>query len=64
MSQQDVYNILKSLKGEATTKQIREIAKTKYPNRTLYLYILDRLKKLEKNDLIINVEEKWKIVKK
>jgi len=44
MSQEDVLNILKELKGEATTREIRELAKKKYRERTLYLYVGDRLK--------------------
>lgn len=64
MSQEDVLNILKELKGEATTREIRELAKKKYRERTLYLYVGDRLKKLERNKQIIKNGEKWKIKKK
>ena len=64
MSQEDVLSILKELKGEATTKEIRELAKKKYRERTLYLYVGDRLKKLERNNRITKEEEKWKIKKK
>jgi len=64
MSQEDVLKILKDLKGEATTKEIREKAKEKYPYRTLYLYVKDRLNKLEKNNQIEKEEEKWKIKKR
>lgn len=64
MSQEDVLNILKELKGEATIKETRELAKKKYSGRTLYLYVGDRLKKLERNKQIIRDGEKWKIKKK
>jgi hypothetical protein len=64
MSQEDVFNILKDLKGEATTKEIRELAKKKYSTRTLYLYVRDRLIKLERNGKIIKDGEKWKIKKR
>jgi len=64
MSQEDVLSILKELKGEATTKEIRELAKKKYSGRTLYLYVGDRLKKLERNKQITKDGEKWKIKKK
>lgn len=64
MSQEDVLNILKELKGEATIKEIRELAKKKYSGRTLYLYVGNRLKKLERNKQIIKNGEKWKIKKK
>lgn len=63
MSQEDVLNILKELKGEATTKEIRKLAKKKYRERTLYLYVGDRLKKLERNKQVIKNGEKWKIKK-
>jgi len=64
MSQEDVLSILKELKGEATTKEIRELAKKKYRERTLYLYVGDRLKKLERNKQVIKNGEKWKIKKR
>ena len=64
MTQEDVLSILKELKGEATTKEIRELAKKKYRERTLYLYVVNRLKKLEKNKQVIKDGEKWKIKKK
>jgi len=64
MSQEDTFKILKELKGEATTKEVKELAKKKYRERTLYLYIGDRLKKLERNNKITKEGEKWKIKKK
>lgn len=64
MSQEDVLNILRELKGEATIKEIKELAKKKYRDRTLYLYVGDRLKKLERNKQVIKSGEKWKIKKK
>jgi len=64
MSQEDVLNILKELKGEATIREIRDLAKKKYGDRTLYLYVGDRLRKLERNKKIIKEGEKWKIKKR
>ena len=64
MSQEDILSLLKELKGEATTKEIRDRARKKYPERTLYLYVLNRLKKLESNKFIKKEGEKWKITKK
>ena len=61
MSQEDVLSILKELKGEATTKEIKELAKEKYPERTLYLYVLNRLKKLERNDKVKQIKGTWRI---
>ena len=64
MSQEDVFNILKELGGEATTEQIRKKARVKYPKRTLYLYVLNRLRKLEKDKQILFIRENWRIIKK
>ena len=64
MSQEDVLEIIKELGGEATTKEIKERAKKKYRERTLYLYVLDRLKKLERNKIIEKNGEKWKLKKR
>jgi len=65
MSQQDVFKILKDLGGEATTKQIREMAKKRYPNSTLYSFVTNRLRKLEKWGYVKEdrTKETWKIVK-
>lgn len=63
MSQEDVLSLLKELGREASTQQIRELAKRKYPDGTLYLYVLDRLKKLERNKQIEIKNRKW-IIKK
>jgi len=65
MSQQDVFKILKDLGGEATTKQIREMAKKRYPYSTLYSFVTNRLRKLEKRGYVKQDRTKktWKIVK-
>ena len=52
MSQSDVLELLYELGGSATTKEIRDLAKRKYPERTLYIYVGNRLKKLEKWETI------------
>jgi len=48
MSQQDVYEILCELGGEATTEEIRQRAAEKFPERSLHLYVTNRLNKLRK----------------
>lgn len=48
MSQEDIIEILRELGGSATTSEIRLRARAKYPERTLYLYVANRLGKLEK----------------
>lgn len=64
MSQEDVLAILKELGGSATTAEIRALAKRKYPTRSLYTYIIDRLKRLRKWGDVDFVGEKWVIIKK
>ncbi|MBC7091341.1 MAG: hypothetical protein H5T50_05465 [Nitrososphaeria archaeon] len=64
MSQEEVYKIIKELGGEATTQEIKERAKEKFPNYSLYLYVSNRLKKLEKWGIIKKTEKgTWKIIK-
>ncbi len=63
MSQQDVKRILDELGGEATYREIREFARKKYPTRTLYLYVLNRLRKLEQNGEIEMWGDKWRVKK-
>jgi len=43
-----VYLLLKELGGTAFPRQIKELAKQKYPDRTLYRYVHDRLQRLTK----------------
>ena len=66
MSQHEVYLILKELGGEATPRQIRERAKEKFPEYSLWQYVGDRLTKLERNGYIKRRMEDgeliWKIV--
>ena len=64
MSQQDVLKILKELKGEATTKEISDKAKEKYPKRTLYTYVWTRLTQLEKNRKVERTGSLWKLKSK
>lgn len=67
MSQEEVYKILKELGGEASTKQIRQRAKEKFPNASLYTYVGDRLNKLRKKGFVTRTFDKkgnaiWKII--
>lgn len=65
MSQEDVLNILKELKGKATTKEVSARAKEKYPNRTLYTYVWTRLNQLERNHKIERIGSNlWKLKSK
>ena len=69
MSQGEVYRILEELGGEATTRQIRDRAKEKFPDLSLHTYVTDRLKKLRKKGYITRALDRngnvlWKIVEK
>ncbi len=48
MSQKVVYELLEELGGKATTTQVSELAKKKYPKYTVYTYVSVRLKSLKK----------------
>jgi len=58
MSQEEIYKILKELGGEASTSEISRRAKEKFPNLTLYQYVGDRLRKLEKKGYVARVIDK------
>lgn len=67
MSQLEVYRIIKDCGGIASLKQIKTIAKRNFPNTTLYSYVGDRLKKLEKKGVLKkNIDSKegivWEII--
>lgn len=68
MSQKIIYDLIEELGGEATTKQIKELALKRYPNLTLHTYVKNRLKKLENfgyvKKTISDRVEMWKIVRK
>jgi len=48
MSQTVIRQLLSDLGGRATTAQIRELAKNRYPNATLHTYVSKRLQAMEK----------------
>lgn len=67
MSQLEVYKILKELGGKATTRQISDRAKVKFPNLALHTYVYDRLRKLMKKGCVTRTRNEndyivWKIV--
>ena len=69
MSQEEVYKIIKEFGGEATTKEIRQRAKEKFPRFSLHQYVSIRLRQLERKGYIKRIyDEKynkircWKIV--
>ena len=66
MSQDDIYEILKELGGEASTSDIRKRAKEKFPDRSLYSYVTNRLKKMEKKGILQSTDygsdKMWEIV--
>ena len=66
MSREDIYDILEELGGEAITRQIKLRAMEKFPGRTLYQYVTNRLKKLERKEHVTHTfkdgETIWKII--
>lgn len=64
MSQKEVYEILKSLGGRATTREIRDEAHRRFPTLTLYSYVTNRLRRLEKKGIVRETAGMWKIVSK
>lgn len=67
MSQEEVYKILKELGGIATQKQIKQRAKEKFPSFSLFQYVGNRLRKLERNGYVVSFtsnkgETTWKII--
>lgn len=63
MSQKLVYELLKELGGTAHFKEIKALAKKKYPESSLYTYVANRLRKLEKWGYIRkNPEGTWSII--
>lgn len=63
MSQEDVLDILKEIGGSATITEIRDKAKSKYPTRSLYSYVGNRLHKLKKWGDVTYREGKWRLNK-
>lgn len=66
MSQREVFKVLKELGGRATTKEIKETIRSKFPDTTLYLYVTNRLKKLERKGFVRRVikdDVYWEITK-
>lgn len=47
MSQRKVYDLVRSLGGEATTPEIKEAAIAEYPRASLHKYATNRLNSLE-----------------
>jgi Fe2+ or Zn2+ uptake regulation protein len=63
LSQQAVFEILQKLGGRATSKQISQLAREMYPQFTLYQYVGNRLRKLQKNGFVKQDKEGyWNII--
>jgi hypothetical protein len=63
VSQKQVYDLLESLGGRATTGEISKLALAKYPGDSLYQYVSDRLHKLEKWGYVKHNEDRtWEII--
>jgi hypothetical protein len=74
MSQEIVYALLQDLGGKATTKQISELAKKRYPGYSLHAYVHVRLRSLQKwgyvkkdsngSWVLTDISPPWKLRKK
>jgi hypothetical protein len=66
MSQKTVYELLEELGGRATTLQIRNLAKERYPEFTLHSYVANRLRKLQQKGYIKydTQSKQWIIISK
>lgn len=52
MSQAETFGLLKELGGRATSKELKQLAKERYPELTLWIYISKRLRQLRYNGKI------------
>lgn len=52
MSMKATFEILKEMGGKAYTNEISEVARKKYPNKSLHTYVSRSLKRLEKNEYV------------
>jgi Fe2+ or Zn2+ uptake regulation protein len=57
MSQNKVYQILKDLGGEASSSEIIEEARQRYPESTLHRYVTVRLRALERKDIVDEITD-------
>jgi len=67
MSQEDVRQLLSELEGEATVSELSELARKKFPERTLHTYLSERLQPMEKKGLVEKVNDDrtaWKLTEK
>ncbi len=54
--------LLKELGGRATTKEVKELARRRYPDATLWHYVFQRLRQLEAWGIVRNLgSDTWTI---
>lgn len=64
MSQKLVYGLLKELGGTAFNYELVELAKRKYPDRSLHTYVHLQLGKLRKWGYVTRLQDgRWTILK-
>lgn len=64
MSQEDVRGLLVELDGEATVHEIADLAREKFPERTLETYLSERLQPMKKKGIVEQIDGKWRLTKK
>ncbi len=62
MSQDLVRQLLAELGGRATSSQIRELAKKRFPDATLHTYVSKRLSQMEKWGKVRKSGNIWELV--
>lgn len=64
MSQEDVRSLLAELDGEATVHEIANLARKKFPDRTLDTYLSERLQPMKKKGIVEQIDGKWRLTEK
>lgn len=57
MSQEDIRQLLLDAGGEATIRELSELARQKFPKRSLHQYIQERMLPMEKKGLVEPIED-------
>lgn len=64
VSQTKIYDIIKELGGTAYPKEIKQMAREKYPDSSLHSYVYHPLKNLKRWGIVEkNLNGSWTIVK-
>lgn len=61
MSQEDVRRLLVTLGGEASLKELSDLARERYPKRSLHAYLGERLKSMERKEIVEKSDDKTSV---